>query len=255
MFGPPEVVMQIQSPDEMAHAVRTYIYSKRDLSLLPWNRHEPRTTLWWLTPSRRNPAYADGKFVFSLDKDDPRKLLVGRNDPLIELGTLFAGVNFEKGFGPAAFQIGNPKPHADERLGPAWVWHQLIDGHGPEQFATTLAKLTGEVGKVHLYVSSGTARDAADTRAVRPRDCALFQCLDDRLDCRLDNGFPDGTLRVLSASKTFRELAAKLTMVDDFHWVDICAGSYVHKGEVDLGELHAKLLSYLEPWIRPGYVP
>jgi hypothetical protein len=79
--------------------------------------------------------------------------------------------------------------------------------------------------------------------------------LDDRLDCRLDNGFPDGTLRVLSASKTFRELAAKLTMVDDFHWVDICAGSYVHKGEVDLGELHAKLLSYLEPWIRPGYVP
>ena len=72
--------MQIQSPDDMAHAVQTHIYSKRDLSLLPWNRHEPRTTLWWLTPSRRNPAYADGKFVFSLDKDDPRKFLVGRND-------------------------------------------------------------------------------------------------------------------------------------------------------------------------------
>jgi hypothetical protein len=81
----------------------------------------------------RNPAYADGKLVFSLDKDDPRKFLVGRNDSLIELGTLFVGVNFEKGFGPAAFQIG--------------------------------------------------------------------------------------------------------------------------KGEVDLSKLHATLLSYLEPWIRPGYVP
>ena len=104
---------------------------------------------------------------------------------------------------------------------------------------------------------SGTARDSADTRSVRTVDCALFQCVDDRLDCRLDNGFPDGTLRALSvkASRTFSELAAKLRMVDDFHWVDVYAGSYVPKGEVDLGELHAKLLSYLEPWIRPGYAP
>ena len=145
--------MQIQSPEEMAYAVQKHIYGKRDLSPLPWNRFEPKTTLWWLTPSRRNPAYADGKFVFSLDKDDPRKFLVGRNDPLIELGTLFVSVNFEKGFGPAAFQIPNPKPHADERLGPAWVWHQLIEGPGPEQFATTLARLTREIAKVHVYVS------------------------------------------------------------------------------------------------------
>ena len=63
-----------------------------------------------------------------------------------------------------------------------------------------------------------------------------------------------GTLSV-KASRTFSELAAKLSMVDNFHWVDIYAGSYVPKGEVDLSKLHATLLSYLEPWIRPGYAP
>ena len=113
--------------------------------------------------------------MFSLDKDDPRKFLVGRNDPLIELGTLFVGVNFEKGFGPAAFQIGNPKPHADRLLGPAWVWHQLIEGHGPEQFANTLARLTEECGKVHLFVTAGTARDSADTRAVQSTGLRPFR--------------------------------------------------------------------------------
>ena len=59
----------------------------------------------------------------------------------------------------------------------------------------------------------------------------------------------------VTASRTFSELAAKLRMVVDFHWVDIYAGSYVPKGEVDLGKVHATLLSYLEPWIRPGYAP
>jgi hypothetical protein len=255
--GLPEVMMQIHSPDELAHAVRTHIYGKRDLSPLPWNRHEPKTTLWWLTPSRHNPAYADGKFVFSLARDDPRRLLAGRDDALIELGTLFVGVNFEKGFGPAACQIGTPRPHSDELLGPEWVWHQLIEGHGPEQFALTLTRLSEKTGKVHLYVSSGTARDSADTRTVRPLDCALFDCVGDRLDCRLHNRFPDGTLHELSVetSRTFSELATKLRTVDDFHWVDVYAGSYVPKGEVDLSKLHADVLSYLEPWIRSGYAP
>ena len=103
------------------------------------------------SPSRRNPSCTPTANSYSRwIKTTPRKFLVGRNDALIEVGTIFVGVNFEKGFGPAAFQIGTPKPHRDELLGPTWVWFQFIDGHGSEQFATTLARLTAAIAKVHV---------------------------------------------------------------------------------------------------------
>ena len=60
--------MQIHSPNDLAHAVRDYVYSKRDLSPLPWNRHEPVSTLWWLTPSPTQPCICGWNFVFSTGK-------------------------------------------------------------------------------------------------------------------------------------------------------------------------------------------
>jgi len=249
--------MDIQSPYELAHTVRDRLPSKRDLSPLPWQRQEPRTTLWWLTPSGRNPAYGDGKLAFSLDKDSPRKPFVGVDDALIEVGTIFVGVNIEKGFGPTTSAVGSPNPKPDEPLDELWVWHRVVEGDGPEQFGRSLARLSQSSKKTHLYVFASTARDSDDTRQSRTFDGILFSCHTTGIERRLDNGFPDAVLNRdgIHEATTFETLAAGLRKVDDFHWLDIYAGTYLPKGDVDLGELDRKVLSYLDPWVRTGYPP
>jgi hypothetical protein len=249
--------MLIQSPEDLAHAVRDKLPSKRELSPLPWQRQEPKSTLWWLTPSGRNPAYGDGKLVFSLDKDSPRKPFVGVNDALIEVGTIFVGLNVEKGFGPDAYAAGPPKPKYDELLDKLWVWHQVVEGDGPEQFGRSLARLSGSAKKTHLYVFASTARDSDDTRQNRTFDGILFSCHATGIERLLDNDFPDAVLNRdgIDKATTFEALADGLRKVDDYHWVDIYAGTYVAKGDVDLGELDQKVLSYLDPWVRSGYPP
>ena len=246
--------MLIDSAQELAHAVREGLPNKHDLAPLPWRRHEPRTTLWWLTPSHRNPAYADAKLAFSLDMDSPRQPLLGIKDGLLETGTIFVGLNVERGFGTGAYAVGPPKPGPEELLGPAWIWYQVVEGDGPTQFARTLALLSREV-TTHLYVASSTGRDSDDTKQHRPVDAVVYSCKPAGIEKILDNGFPDGVLKqdAVENARRFEDLAAGLRQVDDFHWVDIYAGTYVARGEIDLGWLDEKVLSFLDPWVRSGY--
>ena len=237
--------MMIQTPRELARAVRDRFSSNRELHLLPWRQEEPETTLWWLTPSGENPAYGDGKFVFSLDKDSPRKALLGRCDDLLEVGTIFVGLNIEKGLGPAAGIAGPPRPKPSEMLGLSWVWHQLVGGDGPVQFARTLAALSRGV-TTHLYVISATVRDADDSARSRPRDAVLFSCHASGITT-LVGEFGDGVLDRdgVKTATTFESLADELRRVDDYHWVDLYAGTYISRGDVDLAHVEESVLSVL----------
>ena len=196
------------------------------------------------------------RYVFSLDKDSPRKALRGRDDALIDVGTLFVGVNIEKGYGPQAALLGPPRPKPEERLGPLWVWHTLVDGDGPTQFGRTLAALSRSV-TTHLYVISSTGPDDVASKYSKPRDAVLFSCSPSGIKSELDNGLPENVLNRHDMSKatSFEALANGLRKVDDHHWVDLYAGSYIPKGEVDIGELDQKVLSYFEHWVKSGYPP
>jgi len=108
----------------------------------------------------------------------------------------------------------------------------------------------------HLYVISSTLRDSDDPGRARPHDAVLFSCSTTGITKVLDNGFQEQqVLRRdgIDTATTFQALADGLREVDDFHWVDLYAGTYIPKGEVDLGELDEKVLSYFDQWVRSGY--
>jgi hypothetical protein len=241
--------VQIDCPEQLVHALRAKLPGYGQYSPLPWQRQEPRTTVWWMTPSGRNPAYADAKFFCSLDKDVPRRPLLGIDDSALQLGTLFVGLNIEKGFGSSAYAVA-PKPRSDERLTSEWAWQRLVDGDGPEQFTHTLAGLSKSVPTPHLYVISSTRRDP-DDRNPRMCDAVLFECTPTGISFRMSNKLLDGSLdaKDVAGATSFGQLAKELRKIDDFHWVDVYAGAYVPKGEVDLLQLHGRILSYFESWV------
>jgi hypothetical protein len=59
--------------------------------------HQAGDTFWWLVPSGDWPAYQHGKLAFSLAKDDARKALLGINDAVLEIDTIFAAFTVERG--------------------------------------------------------------------------------------------------------------------------------------------------------------
>lgn len=97
--------MVVNSAHDLAHGLNERL--KLRLTPRPWNLYSPTDTFWWLIPSTEWPAYRYGKLAFSVAKDVPRKDLLGLNDAAIELDTIFAGFNVEKGYGNVATVV-NP---------------------------------------------------------------------------------------------------------------------------------------------------
>jgi hypothetical protein len=238
--------LNIDTPRDLAYAIKAQ--AAPELSPRPWQQHSPNDTLWWLVPSSEWPAYRHGKFVFSFAKDGPRKALLGVNDPVIQTDKLFAGVNVEKGYGRLAAEV-DPvlRRKSDQILDPGWLWYQLIEERGARRFAETLQIVSGNA-TLHLYVVSSYVHDR-DTDAPRERDAILFDCSVTGISALLANGFPVGVLRGCDLATNFGQLARHLGQVDEYHWVDIYAGTYVTRGEQDVTNLHRDVLSHLRSWV------
>ena len=240
--------MVVNSARELAYGLNDRL--KLCLTPRPWNLYSPADTFWWLVPSSDWPAYRYGKLAFSLAKDAPRKDLLGVNDAAIEVDTIFAGFNVEKGYGSVAAVV-NPalKRKPSQIIDPHWLWFGLIHGSGPARFARTVAQAAA-VADVCMYVVSSYAHDReADIRV--PHDAVMFRCTKaGGLLTVLDNSFPVSVLRGTETATDFATLAARLRTVDDYHWVDVYAGTHVRKGEVDLVDLHARVLSYFDDWLK-----
>src|SRR4029450_11271965 len=97
------------------------------------------------------PAYRYGKLAFSLAKDVPRKDLLGLNDSLLAIDTVFAGFNVEKGYGTVATVV-NPalRRKPTQIIDPKWLWFELIDGPGLLRFSSTLATAVASA-EIYLY--------------------------------------------------------------------------------------------------------
>jgi hypothetical protein len=180
----------MNSPQELAYAVNDRL--KLGLTARPWNLHAAADTLWWLVPSTEWPAYRYGKFAFSLAKDAPRKELLGIDDSLLAVDTVFAGFNFEKGYGTVATNVNlalRRKPA--QILDSKWLWLELTDGPGAAQFSRTLASAASNA-EVYLYVVSSYVHDR-DSDVHADHDALMFKCSVDGLEPMLHK-LPVGVL-------------------------------------------------------------
>jgi hypothetical protein len=236
----------INSAQDLAYAANDRL--KLGLTARPWNLYAAADTFWWLVPSTEWPAYHYGKLAFSLAKDAPRKDLLGLDDSLLAIDAVIAGFNVEKRYGSVA-TIVNPalRRKPAQILGPKWLWHELTDGPGSVRFSTTLASAASNA-EIYLYVVSSNVHDR-DSEAHTDHDALMFKCSAVGLQPMLHK-LPVGVLRGAETAASFASLAERLRQVDDYHWVDMYAGTHVPKGDVNLMDLHDRVLSYFDAWLR-----
>jgi hypothetical protein len=236
--------MQINSARELAYSVNDSL--KLGLTARPWNLYAASDTFWWLVPSTEWPAYRYGKLAFSLARDVPRKDLLGIDDTLLETDAIFAGFNIEKGYGGVATVV-NPslRRKPAQVLDPKWLWYELTGGQGPVQFERTLASAASNA-TIYLYSSYVHDREA---EVHAPHDALMFRCTVDGLEPMLHK-VPIGVLRGAATAIDFRTLAGGLRQIDDYHWVDMYAGAHVPRGDVDVVDLHTRVLSYFDLWLK-----
>ena len=238
--------VHITSARDLAYAANDQL--KLGLTPRPWNRHAAADTFWWLAPSTEWPAYRYGKLAFSLAKDVPRKDLLGLDDALLATDAVFAGFNVEKGYGSVATFV-NPalRRKPAQILDPQWLWYELTDGAGAARFSQTLASAAADT-EIYLYVVSSYVHDRDSGIHVDP-DALMFKCSPVGLQPMLHR-LPVGALRGAETVVSFASLAERLRKVDDYHWVDVYAGAHVPRGDVDVTDLHRRVLSYFDAWLR-----
>jgi hypothetical protein len=238
--------MIVNAPQELAYGLNNKL--KLELTARPWNMHNPADTLWWLVPSTEWPAYSHGKLAFSLAKDDTRKYLLGLNDRLLELDTIFAGFNVEKGYGNVASFV-NPalKRKPQQIIDPNWTWFDLIDGPRVAEFGRAIASATSHAD-IYVYVVSSYAHDR-DADVLVQHDALMFKANGTHLNAVLDK-CPLRVLHDAKAASDFTALAERLRAIGDYYWVDLYVGTHVPKGEVDLSGLYTNVLSCFNPWLK-----
>ena len=239
--------MVINSAQELAHGLNNRL--KLGLTPRPWNLYAPADTFWWLVPSTDWPAYRYGKLAFSHASDIPRKDLLGVNDQILDVDRIFAGFNAEKGYGNVATVV-NPalsrKPA--QIIDPRWLWFELISESGAARFSRTLATAAARA-EIYTYVVASYVRDREAARDGQ-KDAVMFKCSTNGLARVLDNNFPVNALRGAEIATTFAELADRLRSIDDYYWVDLYVGTHVPKGNIDLADLHSKVVSCFDAWLK-----
>jgi len=244
--------MHVETARDLAYSVRGH--GRPELTPRPWQIQAAAETLWWLVPSAEWPAYRHGKLVFSSAQSGPRKWLPEFGATIVDVNKIFAGVNIEKGYGAVATEVDptlRRKP--DQLIDSGWLWHRLVGGPGPTQFAQMLNVVSG-AATVHLYVVASYVYDRGSD-APRERDALVFDCNPAGITSILANSFPVGVLHGCETSKDFSSLAQRLRHVDAYHWIDLYAGTYVSKGDVDILQLVKGVLSHFDPWVVAGSGP
>jgi hypothetical protein len=236
----------IDSPQDLANALNGQL--KLGLTARPWNLYSPAESLWWLVPSTDWPAYRYGKLAFSLAKDVPRKDLLSLNDPVLASDQMFVGFNLEKGYGPEAAVV-NPalRRKPAQFVDPSWLWFEVVDVPGARRFGETLSKAASKA-EIYLYIVASYVHDR-EAEAHSEHDAIMFKCTAAGLEPTLHR-LSVGVLSGAERASTFTVLAERLRQVDNYHWVDIYAGTHTLKGEVDLVGLHDRVLSYFDVWLR-----
>ena len=101
---------------------------------------------------------------------------------------------------------------------------------------------------IYVYVDTFYAHDRESDGPV-PHDVLMFTATGTQLRAVLDNKLPLNVLTGAKAAMDFEALAERLSEIDDYHWVDFYAGTYVSVGDIDGTALYNNVLSHFEPWL------
>jgi putative membrane protein len=118
-----------------------------------------------------------------------------------------------------------------------------------ETFRRLNALETALIVVIVFVARRGLVHDREASRGGQ-QDAVMFKCGTNGLVRVLDNNFPINALRGTKTATTFAELAEHLRSIDDYHWVDLYVGTHVPKGDVDLAELHSRVVSCFDAWLK-----
>jgi len=121
---------------------------KQPFSPRPYNRFEPRDSVWWVVPETDWPAYHLGKYIFR-DAEDRIK----------------CGLNVEKGFGEIAARGYN----YDTSLDDDWQWFKSIDDIENGIVEGKLNKVENYINKLFFELGAGMATDPSDYDPNQPK--------------------------------------------------------------------------------------
>lgn len=176
-----------------------------DLSAHPWNRHEPRETLWWLIPPDEDgswPAHRLGKFVFEFN-GEPNQLDVG--------------LCVEKGVSAqAAEALDYPEGLV---LDDDWMWPRFVADVATGSVTTLLQSISRDTGLAPQLVFTLKPQTSAGSPSIEGDVVAFAVAPDGSLVPSLD---PPGSklLRPFKTVRTDAELVAALASVDGYTWID-----------------------------------
>jgi len=131
-------------------------------------------------------------------------------------------------------------------LDPTWLWYEITNGLGLVQLERTVASLVSNA-TIYVYVVSSYVHDPEEAHA--EHDALMFLCNADGLRLLLQN-LPVRVLGEAEAATDFRTLGDALRKIDEYHWVDVYVGTHVPKGNIDLADLNARVLSHFDTWLK-----
>jgi hypothetical protein len=181
------------------------------LMLFPYNRFVDKDrSVWWVNPSKENPAYKHGKYAFDPD-------LSGRGD-------FFCGIHVEKGFGPAT-EMMMTSPKAKRLLmRDDWMWHQFVAdlaGGKVDSRVREIVEATGNSANIFLQAHycdvGGDEFDPYDT----DEDCDFLEFAGRGGGIALEEGgsTPKGLLESSRRAATLQELGKAMMTIPKHEWV------------------------------------
>jgi len=188
------------------------------LTAIPFNRFDPNSTSWWLSPSKDYPAYKYGKIIFTNRDATPGDMLVG--------------LYMEKGIGPSA-----SAPYRETARGrryimdSGWTWYGFFRTLAAGGIDAIFAHMETETGRpVTVAIDGGNVpvpsgdRDEVHSPSV-PRDVIRFEWTKGEL-CWLDEDIRAGILRNFGRPNKLVSVAERIAKIGnlDWVWIDFQAG-------------------------------
>ena len=213
---------------------------------LPYRRFDqdaPAT--WWLTPSKDNPAYADGKIV--VEQVAP----FSRSGPLI-------GLHIEKGVGPTAAELFARRPSMV--MDDGWIWRAFFRDMSNGRVEQDLRAAEAAADGLPLVVAVVTAIEdlpSLEQDEHRDRDrgeTIWYSAVGGRLEGGQQDS-PGALARTLDASESLPSLAQKIAALNDldWRWVEILIGipfEHVEAGGMPASEVWARACAPWSSWLR-----
>ena len=239
------------TPNDLCHALKAV--AERAGSRLvarPYNPYEADRTTWWLVPSTDFPAHRFGKY--SVRWFEPAQ------------ATILAGLEVEKGVGPAAAPAFRSAKGRRLVMNADWEWFRFIEDIRSGDFLDALDTAAGRIeAEVLVRISLGMIDDPdvfdPDTPKL-PRSYWTFVWRPSgrSLTWRQSDGMTQLAPQ-MQAAKTLPDVLHEIEMAENSDWlwakIVACVALNVRATAGDVApiteqQLWSRFLSPLLPWVR-----